>query len=211
MSPFSTRFFYVKRPLLIVIAVVTIALGALGGSVVYANIVGEPPSPPVAQLTINITGLDLADDPAPPGEETLIELLSVSQAIDRPGTGTGATRRRGDVVLGDIVIVKKIDKSSPKIAQAVCGGKRFAHVEIDGRSINEKGERLEYYRYELKNVRISSYSFSSLLGDVPTEEIKLNYEEIRWTYFPQDGSAAVSWSGVNRSFNTNSARSSCPG
>ena len=59
------------------------------------------------------------------------DLLSFGQGIHQPGGGaTGATRRRGDVILDDITCTKELDKASPKIAEAVCKGKVFPKVEI---------------------------------------------------------------------------------
>ena len=58
------------------------------------------------------------------------DLKTFSQPITKPGTGTGATRRRGDVDLQDISLTKELDKSSPKIAESMCKGKVFPKVEI---------------------------------------------------------------------------------
>merc|ERR1711916_204816 len=59
------------------------------------------------------------------------DLLTFSQALHQPGGGaTGATRRRGDVILEDVGCAKELDKSSPKIAEAVAKGRVFPKVEI---------------------------------------------------------------------------------
>ena len=49
------------------------------------------------------------------------DLLCFDQAMRTPigGTSSDGTRRRGDVVLEDIVLVKELDKASPKLAEAV--------------------------------------------------------------------------------------------
>ena len=61
-----------------------------------------------------------------------IDILSFGQAVHQPGgSATGATRRRGDVILEDITCAKLLDKSSPKIAESVCKGKVFPKVEIE--------------------------------------------------------------------------------
>jgi type VI secretion system secreted protein Hcp len=116
------------------------------------------------------------------------DLASFSQAIHKPGAGTGATRRRGDVILEDIVCVKELDKSSPKIAEAVCKGKVFPKVEIEMTASYTDAGRVTYYRYELKNVQVTSYSISGSgqSEEVPVEEISLNFEEIKVTYTEHD-------------------------
>ena len=113
------------------------------------------------------------------------DLISFSQGLTQPGGGaTGPTRRRGDVIVDDIHCVKELDKSSPKLAEAVCKGKIFAKVEIDMTASTTDAGRVTYYKYELKNVMVTSYSIG---GDgqgeaVPTENFSLNAEELKVTY-----------------------------
>ena len=113
------------------------------------------------------------------------DLLSFSQSIHKPGgAATGQTRRRGSAVLEDLVVVKELDKSSPKLQEAVCNGKVFPKVELHLNS-TIGGTRQTYYMYELKNAMITSYSISGSDG-VPTEEVSINFEEIKVTYHTFD-------------------------
>ena len=130
------------------------------------------------------------------------DLASFSQGMTQPGGAkTGATRRRGDVILNDLSCAKELDKSSPKIAEAVCKGKVFPKVEIDvTASTTDKG-RVTYYRYELTNVMVTGYNISGSgqAEDVPMEDFSLNFEEIKVTYTENDskgkkkGSIEYSW------------------
>lgn len=44
------------------------------------------------------------------------DLASFGQGITQPGCGgTGASRRRGDVILDDITCSKELDKASPRL------------------------------------------------------------------------------------------------
>ena len=143
------------------------------------------------------------------GHEGWSEIVSFSQQITDPSSSaTDVTRRRGDVVLEDIVIVKAIDKASPKLAEAICKGKVFTKVEIHltGPSAGSTCTGT-FYAYELKNVMITGYKVTgsnplanaliapapdSILPysgpfivqavDAPLEEISLNFEEIKVTY-----------------------------
>ena len=47
---------------------------------------------------------------------------------------------------------------------------------------------MTYYRYELKNVLVTSYSVSGAAQseDVPSEDFSLNFEEIKVTYTEND-------------------------
>jgi type VI secretion system secreted protein Hcp len=118
------------------------------------------------------------------------DLASFSQQIHKPGTGTGSTRRRGDVVLDDIGLVKELDKSSPKLAEAVCKGKVFPKVEIHVTASYTDAGRITYYAYALKNCQVVSYdvSGSGQAEDVPMENLSINFEEIKVTYTENDAS-----------------------
>ena len=130
------------------------------------------------------------------------DLASFSQAIHQPGgSATGPTRRRGDVILDDITATKELDKASPKIAEAVCKGTVFPKVEIDITASTTDAGRVTYYRYELKNVMVTSYdvSGSGQAEDVPMETMALNFEELKVTYTECDskgkkkGNVEYSW------------------
>jgi type VI secretion system secreted protein Hcp len=113
------------------------------------------------------------------------DILSFSQGLTKPGAGaTGPTRRRGDVVLEDISVVKELDKASPKIAESMCKGKVFPKVEIHLTASYTDAGRVTYYAYELKNVQVLNYNISGSgqTEDVPTEDVSLNFEEIKVTY-----------------------------
>ncbi len=131
-----------------------------------------------------------------------IDLLSFSQSIHQPGSGaTGVARRRGDVIMDDIRCSKLLDKSSPKIGESVCNGKVYPKVEIEMTASYTDDARVTYYRYELKNVLVTSYnvSGSGQSQDVPSEDFSLNFEEIKVTYTENDnagkkkGNVEYSW------------------
>ena len=113
---------------------------------------------------------------------------SFSQLINKPGQGTGQTRRRADVVLEDIHVVKELDKASPKLAESVCKGKVFAKVEIDISASYTDAGRVTYLRYELKNVQVVGYNISgqTQAQDVIKENLTLNFEEIKVVYTEND-------------------------
>jgi type VI secretion system secreted protein Hcp len=128
------------------------------------------------------------------------DLFSSSQVIHRAGGGaTGAQRRRGSAQLEDIRCSKVFEKSSPKIAEAVCKGKIFEKVVISFVSDAEGASKAPYLVYEMKDVMVSSYSCSAGSSDVPHEDFALNFEEIRVVYTEVDakgtkkGNIEYSW------------------
>ncbi len=134
------------------------------------------------------------------GNEKWSDLAHFTQAIHKPGTGaTGAQRRRGTVMLDDLQCSKVLDKSSPKIAEAVCLGKIFPKVEIHVKTSGVGTGREPFYKYELKNVMVTSYNVNGGSQDVPSENFSLNFEEIKVTYTEMDekgtkkGDVAYGW------------------
>jgi len=116
--------------------------------------------------------------------------LSFSQGQSSP-EGSAGSRQRGNVVFEDIVVIKELDKASPKLAEAVCNGNVFPKVEIH--LTRSYAGLVTYYTYELKNVQIVGYRIggSSYSEYIPTEEISLSFEEIKVTYteFDEGGRA----------------------
>jgi type VI secretion system secreted protein Hcp len=116
------------------------------------------------------------------------DLLSFSWGIHKAGGGaTGQTRRRGVATVEDVTCTKEMEKSSPKIAEAVASGKVFPKVEIHSTATYGEG-RATYLKYELKNVAVTSYMTGGAGGGdaVPTESLSLNFEEVKQTYVEYD-------------------------
>ena len=130
------------------------------------------------------------------------DMMSFSQTIrlqDDVTISPGETRRRGDVILEDIVVVKELDKASPKLAEAILQGTVFPKVEIHLTASYTDAGRVTYYKYELTNVMVTSYSISGTGDDIPIEQFSLNFEEIKVTYTENDsagkskGNVEYSW------------------
>jgi type VI secretion system secreted protein Hcp len=92
-------------------------------------------------------------------------------------------RTQGETTLGDIVLVRQMDKSTPKIQEACANGTFLKEVEIDFcTSIKNKEE--PYYQIKLSDVILTSYGLhANASGDpLPTEELTLGYSNVEWTY-----------------------------
>jgi type VI secretion system secreted protein Hcp len=143
---------------------------------------GEDPSPCTATgyfLKISDVDGESTDD----GHKDWINLTSVSQSLSRPmaPAAGGSSRHRGSATFGDVVCVKEVDASTPKLLEACANGRVFPEVTIE---LCQEGQEQPYLMWELKQCRVTSYSVSgSTDGDaVPTEELSLNFEEIRYVY-----------------------------
>jgi len=157
-----------------------------------------------AGVYMKIDGIE-GDTAAGDGHKDWIVIESLSTSMNvapaHAATGTGAQRRRGDAVVEDISVTKHADKASPKLSEAVCKGKVFPKVEIHVTSSYTDAGRQTYYKYELKNVMVTSYSVNasgSGGGDRPVENVTLNFEEVKVTYdqkgmATKGGNAETTW------------------
>ena len=124
-----------------------------------------------------------------------IDIESFSQTITRENSDSTSANFRGAATLGDIVVAKELDKSSPKLAESLLIGKVFPKVEIHLTS----SAGATYYAYELTNVMVTSYSISGDADQIPMEEFSLNFGEIKVTYTEMDsegnkkGNVEYSW------------------
>jgi type VI secretion system secreted protein Hcp len=114
-----------------------------------------------------------------------IIIQSMSSPIFRsiPEGARDSQRSRGDTTLGDVVVVRELDKSSVKLQEASANGKFYPKAKINFTS--QVGDKQEpYLKYELENVIITSYSVhANAEGDpLPTEEVTLNCTKATWTY-----------------------------
>ncbi len=145
-----------------------------------------------------------------PGEATKephvdwINVLAVSQGIDRPVSGSGAELEWADPIVQDIVVTKELDKATPKMIESILTGKIHEKVVIDFVLPNLKGgPETTFFQIELEKVRLTSYSFSDGGGGAPASEtITMNSETIKWTYTEiegdeEKGTFVFAWDVVN--------------
>lgn len=128
------------------------------------------------------------------GHDNWILIESMSSPVNRsiPAGAKDQQRTKGDTTLGDIVVVRQLDKSSTKLQEACANGTFFKEVEIHFCS-TVKNKQEPYLKYKLANVIVSSYSFhgNSSGSPLPSEQVTLAFTGVEWTYIildPNDGS-----------------------
>lgn len=132
---------------------------------------------------------DIKGEATDSGHKEWIIIQSMSSPIMRsiPEGAKDHQRTKGETTLGDVVVVRELDKSSTKLQEACANGTFFTEVEIHFCStVGNKQE--PYLKYKLHNVIVTSYSFQGMAaGDpLPSESITLGYTEVEWTYVTLD-------------------------
>jgi type VI secretion system Hcp family effector len=140
-------------------------------------------------MFLKITGPDIpgeSTDNVHPGE---IEVLSYSHghsmAVSPPSTAGSRTSERAS--FGDFVITKLIDKSTPKLFESVAKGTPHAEMVLSVSRADGKGGMIEFLKYTLSDVVLSSQQISgSDGGGIPVESISLAYGVLKYEYKPTD-------------------------
>lgn len=121
-----------------------------------------------------------------------IEIDSFSWGVSNSGSmAAGGGGGAGKASFSDLHFTKTVDKSSPKLMEAVATGEHLRSVDLVVRKAG--GEQLEYYKVTLQDVVISGYSTTGSSGEAPSESISLNFSKIIFEYTPQnaDGTAGA--------------------
>jgi type VI secretion system secreted protein Hcp len=130
------------------------------------------------------------------------EISSVNFGINRPVLAGASTQRAQEqAVLGDIMVVKELDKASTTLYQKICDGTSIKKVVIDLVTAVGAGKMSSYLKIELENVIVTSAGLSahSSSAGMNTEQLSLNFTKIKWTYTPYDdagkpqGTVPASW------------------
>jgi type VI secretion system secreted protein Hcp len=140
----------------------------------------------------DITGGSTASEHA--GE---IEILSWSHGFSQPTSPTRSTAGSGSVEQANhsnFTFTKYIDSSTDDLLKHCWDGKQIATATVtcyraDGATDNKP---VEYLKVEMEHVVVSNFSISGGAGDVPVENVSLDYGIVKYTYKPQkkaDGTA----------------------
>lgn len=119
-----------------------------------------------------------------------IDIQSYSWGVSQSGTlAFGGGGGAGKAQFQDLHFTSKVSKASPLLFLGCATGE---HIKDATLSVRKAGaQQQDFLIIKLNDVLVSSYQTSgSSGGDIPTEQISLNYSKIEYFYKPQneDGS-----------------------
>jgi type VI secretion system secreted protein Hcp len=133
------------------------------------------------------------------GHEKQILIEAVDHIVDIPAspqTGLPTGKR----VHRPLTVTKAIDKSSPKLYQALCSGEHLKNVQLYWFRISAKGQEEEYYHVKLENAIIVNMRtwMPNCLDQTKAqfthmEDVSFTYEKIVWTWKPDGIESEDSW------------------
>jgi type VI secretion system Hcp family effector len=154
------------------------ALYSLGDSVLDET----EASPGTVDMFLAVNGVQ--GDAADAKHKDTIEIESfswgLSRAIsERGGTGGGA----GKVNVQDFHFVTSVNETSPELMLACATGEHIAKAVLFVRKSGEESS-LDYLKYKLSDVLVSSYQIQSVDESQPLEEFTLSFRGLQESYVP---------------------------
>lgn len=140
---------------------------------------------------------DIEGECSAKGHEGEIEILSWNHGFNQPTSPTRSGAGAGTVEQAThqpFSFTKYVDSSSDDIISSCWGGKQVDEVIVscyraDGATDNQP---VKYLQITMGHVVVSGYSISGGPGDIPVENISLDYGTVEYNYLPQqraDGAA----------------------
>ena len=128
------------------------------------------------------------------GFKDWIEINSFQWGVGRAigsASRSSETREGSEPSVSEIVVTKRMDKSSPGLWQDAVGGPLDTKVNLKF-TTTTKDKVETYLEYELTETGLSGYSVSSGGGDAPVESLSLNFAKVIWKYTGRDSKIAGS-------------------
>lgn len=126
-----------------------------------------------------------------------IQVWSWSWGLTRPSaTGPGSAARPA---FQDLSIMKRVDRSSPRLAEACVTGKHFQEAVLAAREAGGPNFSRDFLSIKLSDVTIPSYQNSAQeTGSIPMDSFSIDFAKIEYSYTLQkaDGTpdTAIKWS-----------------
>ena len=129
------------------------------------------------------------------GKTGWIEIMSFSFGVDQQGSAEhGGGLTTGRARFNDLQIAKKQDASSPKMFLFTSKGHHFPNASIVMmKAVGKSGASQDvYYQCDFKELILSHWGMTGFgEGDIPTENLSLNVNEMKYVYKTQESSGGL--------------------
>jgi type VI secretion system secreted protein Hcp len=136
------------------------------------------------ELLLKLAGVD--GEAEREGYAQQIQLDSFDWSFHNPSSPTGAGAGAGKVEAHGITCTKRVDKSSPKLFQAITTGKHFPNAVLT--ALKAGGDKaVDYMKLEFDQLFLVDLHESGSSGDndVPRESINFAFGKVTVTYSQQ--------------------------
>ncbi|HWW62495.1 MAG TPA: type VI secretion system tube protein Hcp [Thermoanaerobaculia bacterium] len=135
-----------------------------------------------ANMFLKFEGPDIHGASTEAGREGEIEVLSWSHGFSQPGSASRGTVEQASHQ--NFTFTKYLDSATNALLKACWSGKQFRKATLTCYR-GEGANRSEYLSVIMEHVILSNYSVSGGPGDVPVENISLDYGIVQYQYKEQ--------------------------
>jgi len=142
-------------------------------------------------------GTDVVGEATASGIPTgAFEVFSFSLGASNPTTvgTTGGGLSAGKVSVSSFNVMKKSEKSSPKLFSACCTGQHYKTAQVVIRkAAGTAAKQSTFIQYDFTDVMVESIQWSGSSGgdDTPTESVSFAFGTIKVTYNSQDSATGA--------------------
>src|SRR5262249_55473765 len=116
-----------------------------------------------------------------------IEVMSFSWGLSNTGgAASGGGGGAGKAQFQDLHFTTNTSKASPKLMLACASGQHIKKAELFCRKAGGDGTSLEFMRLTLTDTLVSSYQVGGSGGNLPADNVSLNFSKIEFQYKPQN-------------------------
>lgn len=121
------------------------------------------------------------------GFEGQIQLEGFHWAFAAPPSGVGEGLSAGKVEHSGFSAIKKLDKSSPKLFQAICEGKHFDNAVLTACKRGGGEKVIDYWKCEFDSLFITAFDQAGNSGgdEIPRENCTFTFGKVTITYNEQ--------------------------
>lgn len=134
-------------------------------------------------LFVKIEGIEGESTDSNHSKWILCDTASMPVFRSIPSGAVDQQRTKGETALGDVTLVRQLDKSSPKLFEATALGKFNKEVLIEF-TTTTGGKTETYLKWKLENVVFTGYSVhgNSSGEPLPSEQVSMNFTKATYTY-----------------------------
>ena len=119
----------------------------------------------------------------------------VGRGVTQPH-GQEDTREGSEPSISEVVVTKRMEKSSIKLWQDAVGGD-FSNTVTIRFTTTTKNKVESYLEYEFTNTGLSGYSVAAGSDDPPEESLSLNFAKVTWKYGVTDAKTGTTFSNAS--------------
>jgi type VI secretion system secreted protein Hcp len=152
-------------------------------------------------MFLKIEGPELKGESKDDTHTEEIDVLAWSWGSSQSGTfHTGGGGGAGKVNVQDLSVTKWVDAASPEIFKSICNGQHYDTATLTVRKAGT--EPLEYLLIEMTKVMFTSQSTGGSGGeDQLTENVTLNFAEVKVSYQPQSDTGGAEGGAIEAAWN----------